>query len=228
MVGMNQKLKSDLIGLVIFDCDGVLVDSEPIANKVLTEELALCGLHFSAAEVALATTGLSMKQVLGWAEEIMGNSLPKDFVKFTQEKTFEKFRSELLPIPGVKIAVDSIVSAGVPVCVASSGEYEKMRLTLGLTDLHKYFGDCLYSASDVAWGKPAPDIFVYAAKRMGIDPKSCVVVEDSVPGVMAGVAAGMTVYGYSGGMEDRRLSLSKVGAILIDDMSSLPSHLGLH
>lgn len=216
-----------MVELVIFDCDGVLVDSEPIANRVLTEALTRHGLELSAPEVAAATTGLSMKQVVAWAECALGGPLPQDFVERTQERTFEVFRSELRPVAGAEAALAAVAAAGIPYCVASSGDYGKMRLTLGLTGLIGRLDGRLFSTGDVAHGKPAPDIFLHAARSMKASIEHSVVVEDSLPGVTAGIAAGMTVYGYAGGVAIRQAALREAGAIVIDDMHDLPALLGL-
>jgi HAD superfamily hydrolase (TIGR01509 family) len=206
--------------LVIFDCDGVLVDSEPIANRVLYEALIELGLEVDAAETERATRGLSMASVLTWAEAKLGRPLPKGFLEAVQSRTFAAFRAGLEPVPGVAAALERI---SVPVCVASSGEAEKVRLTLGLTGLLPRFEGRIFSATEVARGKPHPDLFLHAARAMGAEPAACAVVEDSRPGVEAGRAAGMTVLGYADGRDAGPLAAA--GARVFADMAELPDLL---
>ena len=216
-----------MVDLVIFDCDGVLVDSEPIANRVLTEALAEEGLSLSHAEVARATTGLSLKQVVAWAECALGVPLPQGFIPRTQDRTFEAFRAGLRPVAGAEAALDAVESAGIPYCVASSGEHAKMQFTLGLTGLLGRFDGRMFSARDVPRGKPAPDVFLLAARTLNAAIEDSVVVEDSLPGVAGALAAGMTVYGYAAGDETRQEALLKAGAFVFDDLHDLPRLLGL-
>ena len=180
--------------LVIFDCDGVLVDSEPIANRVFAEALAELGLSMSIAEMYADFVGRSMSYCVDVVEERLGRPVPRDFVARLQERTFAAFEAEgLKATDGIFEALDAI---DIPVCVASSGEIEKMRFTLGMTGLLPRFDGRLFSATQVAHGKPAPDIYLFAAEQMGVQPNRCVVVEDSQAGAQAGLAAGMTVLGY--------------------------------
>ena len=216
-----------MLGLIIFDCDGVLVDSEPIANRILTDALVECGLTLSRTEVAQATTGYSMLQVLAWAEGALGRPLPENFINTTQLRTFQAFRQELRPIPGASSVLDTMANAGVPYCVASSGDHEKINLTLGLTGLLSKLDGRIFSATDVANGKPAPDLFLQAAQSMNADSFGCVVIEDSLPGVAAGLEAGMKVYGYAAGSKDRQQSLGDAGALVFDHLQDLPWLLGL-
>ncbi len=217
----------DVVELVIFDCDGVLVDSEPAANRVLTECLAEAGLRLTRSEVYRVTTGRSMIQVVAWAERALGRALPRDFVARTQERTYNAFERELRPVPGADAALDAIASAGVACCVASSGDHDKMTVTLGLTGLLDRLQGRMFSTYDVARGKPAPDVFLLAARRLRANAANSVVIEDSLPGVAGGLAAGMTVYGYAAGREARRRSLAGAGAKVFDDLRDLPRLLGL-
>jgi len=216
-----------MLELAIFDCDGVLVDSEPVANRILTDALVEYGLALSHTEVAQATTGHSMPQVLAWAEGALGRPLPENFINTTQYQTFQAFRQELRPIPGAASVLDTIAAAGVRYCVASSGDHEKIELTLGLTGLLPQLEGRIFSAADVVNGKPAPDLFLQAAKSMNVDSSRCVVIEDSLPGVVAGLEAGMKVYGYAAGSEDRQQSLADAGALVFDHLQDLPCLLGL-
>lgn len=205
---------------MIFDCDGVLVDSEPIANRVLYEALIALGLDCDAAETERATRGLSMASVLTWAEARLGRPLPDDFVERVQARTFAAFRAGLEPVPGVAAALERIP---IPICVASSGEAEKIRLSLGLTGLLPRFEGRVFSATEVARGKPYPDLFLHAARVMGAAPAACAVVEDSLPGVEAGRAATMTVLAYADGRD--AAPLAAAGARVFADMAELPDLL---
>ncbi len=205
---------------MIFDCDGVLVDSEPIANRVLCKALIGVGLDCDAAETARATRGLSMASVLTWAAAELGRALPDDFVERVQARTFAAFRAGLEPVPGVAAALERIP---IPICVASSGEAEKIRLSLGLTGLLPRFEGRVFSATEVARGKPYPDLFLHAARALGAEPAACAVVEDSLPGVEAGRAADMTVLAYADGRDAGPLAAA--GARVFADMAELPDLL---
>ena len=203
--------------LVIMDCDGVLVDSEPIANRILCELLAECGLHMSIDDTIRTFMGRSMPACIAIAEERLGHTLPPDFAERHREKCREAFAAELRPVPGVVEALDAIA---LPVCVASSSGHARLRDTLSAVGLLSRFEGRIFSADDVANGKPAPDVFLYAAERMRARPGRCVVVEDTVIGVQAGVAAGMTVFGYAA--LTPASALQRAGAIPFTRMSELP------
>jgi HAD superfamily hydrolase (TIGR01509 family) len=204
--------------LVIFDCDGVLVDSEPIANRVLAEHLSRAGLPTTYEESIDRYVGLSLPKVLALIDEALGRPLPDDFLHTLQSDTFAAFQRELKPVDGVVAALDAL---SCPTCVASSGAHDKMRLTLGLTGLRDRFDGRVFSSTEVARGKPFPDLFLHAASRMGADPAACVVVEDSAFGVQAARAAGMAVLGYVGGATAR--PLAPHGAVEFRDMRELPA-----
>lgn len=203
--------------LVIFDCDGVLVDSEPIANAVFAEHLARVGLDWGPRETERRLVGLSLARCVEIVEAELGRALPEDFLERLQAETFEAFRGELQPVPGIEQALDALDE--LPRCVASSGSLDKMRFTLGTTGLLPRFEGRLYSASQVERGKPAPDLFLHAAAQMGVAADACVVVEDSLPGVQAGVAAGMRVVGYVGRGDAE--ALARAGAETIATMEQL-------
>lgn len=208
--------------LVIFDCDGVLVDSEPLANAVLHAELARAGLGLSLEESTALFTGLSLASCLAVIEARLGGPPPEDFLPRLRAGVVERFRRELAPVPGV---VDVLRGLDAPRCVASSGSHEKIRFSLGLTGLDGWFGeDDIFSADDVARGKPAPDLFLHAAARKGREPGQCVVVEDSVPGVQAARAAGMRVLGFAARSEAAALAAAGADAVF-SDMRELPSRL---
>ncbi|MEO5335776.1 MAG: HAD family hydrolase [Magnetospirillum sp. WYHS-4] len=184
------------IDLIIFDCDGVLVDSEPIASRLLARELTALGYPMKPEDCRARFTGISMRRVMAMIEADRGRPLPADFEAEMRRKDFEAFAAELTPCPGVAEAVPALAFAK---CVASSGAPEKIRHSLTLTGLIAHFDGHLFSASQVARGKPAPDLFLHAARTMGAAPDRCVVVEDARAGIEAGLAAGMRVLGFAGG-----------------------------
>ncbi len=200
--------------LVIFDCDGVLVDSEPISLRTFTEALHDLGLDLSEEQMFDNFVGYSMKHCMELVHKLLGRPTPENFVAELQARTFERFKAELKPMPGIAQALDEL---SVPFCVASSGAHEKMRTTLGITGLLPRFEGKMFSATQVARGKPAPDVYLFAAAQMGVEPGRCVVVEDAPPGVQAGVAAGMRVLGFCA--HTPRAKLEAAGAhVLFDDM----------
>jgi HAD superfamily hydrolase (TIGR01509 family) len=172
-------------GLVIFDCDGVLVDSERISNRVFCAMLNDLGLSVTLEDMFQHFVGLSMPQCVELITEMSGRPPPPDFVATLRERTAAALRAGVTPMPGISEGLEEIRA---PFCVASSGTHEKIRLTLGATGLLERFGDRIYSVVDVEKPKPAPDIFLYAARRMEVEPADCVVIEDTPTGVRAGVA----------------------------------------
>lgn len=185
-----------MVELAIFDCDGVLVDSEPIAARVMAEALSELGYPMTTDDCIARFTGISMASVIAAIEADWGRRLPEGFVDAVRARDFEAFARDLRAIDGIEAALARLDCRR---CVASSGSVAKMRFTLSTTGLLARFEPHLFSAESVARGKPAPDLFLYAAERMGAAPAACVVVEDSVAGVRAGKAAGMRVVGFVGG-----------------------------
>ena len=212
--------------LVIFDCDGVLVDSEGIANKILAESLTQEGYTCSFQEAVTKFVGRDLNSIQREVEHELGRSLNPSFQTKLQRKTTHLFEKDLKPIEGIKTALDAIPTLK---CVASSGSHEKIHLSLALTGLSDFFlPETIFSASEVHNGKPAPDLFLYAASKMGVNPLRSIVIEDSVPGVAAAHAAGMPVFGFAGGQHvspNHSRNLSKAGAIVFKCMGSLPHHL---
>ncbi|WP_405724492.1 HAD family hydrolase [Streptomyces sp. NBC_01537] len=185
--------------LVIFDNDGVLVDSEPISNRILAEYLTEVGFPTTYEESIRDYMGSAMHRVHDLVAERTGRRLPADFDETFHRKVFEAFRRDLQPVPGVDAVLEKLEANGVPYCVASSGSHERIRVGLGKTGLYERFGEeRIFSSQDVGRGKPAPDLFLHAARVMGVAPGRCAVVEDSPLGVEAAVAAGMDVYGFTG------------------------------
>ena len=204
--------------LVIFDCDGVLVDSERIAVRVEAEFLAELGWPLSQAEIVERFMGRTTEYMDEAIEARLGSRLPGDWRDQFQRRYREAFAAELVPVDGVLDALDQIA---VPTCVASSGSHDKLRFTLGHTGLYERFEGRIFSGYEVANGKPAPDLFLHAAARMGAGPARCAVVEDSLYGVLAARAAGMRVFGYAGGLTpaDR---LEGEATVVFEDMRELP------
>lgn len=209
--------------LVIFDCDGVLVDSERITNRIFAGMLRELGIDISLDDMFERFVGRSMEQCLDAITEMLGQPPPADFVEDYRARTKAALESQLKPVPGIEAALDEIT---LPCCVASSGEPEKMRLTLGVTGLLPRFEGRLFSVTEVARSKPAPDVFLLAARRCNAAPPACVVVEDTPTGVAAGVAAGMTVYGYSALTPPARL-LAAGAHRVFGDMAELPPLVAL-
>ncbi|WP_126147257.1 HAD family hydrolase [Synechococcus elongatus] len=207
--------------LVIFDCDGVLVDSERITNRVFADMLNELGLLVTLDDMFEQFVGHSMADCLKLIERRLGNPPPPDFVQHYQRRTRIALETHLQAVPGVEEALDALE---LPYCVASSGDHQKMRTTLSLTKLWPRFEGRIFSVTEVPRGKPFPDVFLLAADRFGVNPTACAVIEDTPLGVAAGVAAGMQVFGYAGSMPAWRLQ--EAGAHLIfDDMRLLPSLL---
>lgn len=207
-------------GLVIFDCDGVLVDTEEPANRRLSQWLTEAGYEVSYEECRSRFCGRTMPSVRDEVEAA-GVALGADFVERWNGGLPDLFARGVAEIPHVRTMLETVRSAGVPYCVASSARETKMRLTLGLTGLLPLFEHALFSATMVARGKPFPDLFLHAASTMGFAPGDCVVVEDSVAGTVAGVAAGMRVYAYCGDPHADRAALVAAGGILVGDMREL-------
>lgn len=210
--------------LVIFDCDGVLVDTEPLANRCFSEALNGEGLQWDVAQTMRRLMGRSMKNCIEIVEAELGRPVPRDFVDRLQARTFATFRREgVRAVPGVVAALDMLERAGARTCVASSGDHGKMRITLGGAGLWDRFDGRIFSSTQVARGKPAPDLFLFAAERMGAAAGDSVVVEDSVAGVEAARAAGMRAFGYAGAPHTDRAGLAAAGAAIFDDMELLPA-----
>lgn len=182
--------------LIIFDCDGVLVDSEPIANAVLAQHLTLHGLPTTTYEAMSLYKGRSMSSVLQIAAKHLGRPLPATFLDEMQAETYRAFETQLKAVEGAEALVMWVQEQGYQTCIASSGDYEKLDTTLGITGLKRYFDGRIFSAVDVQNGKPAPDLFLHACAAMQALPQVCSVIEDSQAGVTAALAAKMRVFAY--------------------------------
>ena len=212
---------------VIFDCDGVLVDSEPIANACLASALAAQGLVLEVSEVRRRYVGLSMASVVSAVEAELGKPLPEGWLDGLQAETFRQLREFVKPVAYVGAAVEAIIEKGVRVSVASSGSVRKMTLTLGHSGLLGLFHPRLYTAEQVLRGKPYPDLFEMVVRISGIVPANTAIVEDSLYGVQAAVAAGVKVFGYAGDPMTDAAALEAAGATVFTDMRQLPGLLGL-
>ncbi|WNM29367.1 HAD family hydrolase [Streptomyces sp. Li-HN-5-11] len=184
--------------LVIFDNDGVLVDSEPISNRLLAAYLTELGHPTSYEDSIRDYMGSAMHRVHELVLDRTGKRLPDDFDDVFHARVFAAFERELKPVAGVGDVLEKLTVDGTPYCVASSGSHERIRVGHRTTGLDRWFDESrIFSSQDVGRGKPAPDLFLYAAERMGVAPERCVVVEDSPLGVRAALAAGMDVYGFT-------------------------------
>ena len=213
--------------LLIFDCDGVLVDSEVLACETLGEMMAFLGHPMSTEEVMREFAGGSLAATVATVERLVGRPLPADVGQRFGELLLARFRRELRPMPGVR---DAILALPYRRCVASSSSPDRLRLSLEVTGLAPLFGEHVFSAVQVARGKPAPDLYLLAARTVGEPPERCIVVEDTTRGVAAGRAAGARVIGFAGGghatpamVEDLRLAGAEV---VISAMHALPAVVG--
>ena len=207
--------------LVIFDCDGVLVDSELISNRVFVQMLNEIGLAVTLPDMFELFVGKSMPQCYELIGHMLKGPLPPDFDAAYVARTSAALAADLKPVPGIDTVLDALDARGVGYCVASSGTHQKMRTTLGVTGLLPRLEGRIYSVTEVAAPKPAPDVYLHAAARQGVPPTGCVVVEDSPTGCRAGVAAGMRVYGYCAYTPAQKLR--EAGAVaLVERLVDLP------
>jgi len=217
---------SQSFDLIIFDCDGVLVDSERVANEVFARVLdEVCGLKFTLDDMFDTFVGHSRLQCLHKIEAIIGEPPPPELDLRYQRDINDALEKTVQAIDGIDSVLDAL---SLPYCVASSGSHEKMRMTLGKTGLMRFFEGNIFSTSEVERGKPHPDIYLHAARTMGItDPARCLVVEDSPIGVTGAVAAGMRVFGFAELMPAHRLQASGAHHVF-DRMPDLPDLITSH
>ena len=213
--------------LVIFDCDGVLVDSEPISIAVLREVIGGAGIEIDEATAYRLFLGRSMATIIETLAERFALPFTDELLADTRRHMFSRFRTELKPIPGIREALEALPHRR---CVASSSKPERIRLSLEVTGLLDLLDPAIYSATMVKRGKPAPDLFLHAAREMAAEPDACVVIEDSPAGIEAAKAAGMRVFAFAGGSHAEAGGLRDAfGALkpdlVFDDMGSLPSLL---
>lgn len=214
--------------LVIFDCDGVLVDTETLANQRLAEILTEHGLPMTMAESRKRFMGRTMTSVRDMVLADHGIDLGADFAERWLAELPSIFADGVDAIPFAREVILYLKAIDTPYCVASSAKVEKMHMTLGATGLLPLLEEVLFSAWMVERGKPAPDLFLHAAERMGHEPQRCAVIEDSVAGALAGQAAGMRVFGYAADPLTDRDGLAEAGALVFDDMRELPALMGFH
>ncbi len=209
--------------LVIFDCDGVLVDSEGLSEQIIARLMAEVGVEMTPADVNRLSQGLSDQDMWARFEQEYAVTIPERLIERYGKEELEVMRSELKAFEGVVGTVSALVERGQAICVASSGSKAKMGVTLAVTGLERYFRGNIFSASQVERRKPAPDLFLFAAESMAANPESCAVIEDSRNGVLAGLAAGMTVFGFAPGTSPALLA--ELGIQLFQNMSELPALL---
>lgn len=210
--------------LLIFDCDGVLVDSEVIAHDTLRELMAVLGRPMALDETIRAFAGKSFADTVATAERLLGRPIPAEVGSEFGQRLLDRFRRDLKPIAGVR---DAILALPYRRCVASSSSPERLHLSLEVTGLAPLFGASVFSAVQVANGKPAPDLYLLAARTLGESPENCIVIEDTTLGVAAGRAAGMRVIGFSGAAHatpDLAGQLRHAGAeVVVRSMDDLPA-----
>ncbi|QQO14652.1 HAD family hydrolase [Bradyrhizobium diazoefficiens] len=211
------------IDLIIFDCDGVLVDSEVISCRAHANVLTRHGYPITSEQVFARFLGRSRRQANAEIETELGRKLPEAYHGDLQDELHRSFEADLEAIRGIHDVLDVVTQA---VCVASSGSHQRMQVSLGSTGLYERLAPNIFSASQVTNGKPAPDLFLFAAREMGVPPERCVVIEDSLAGIAGARAAGMTVFGFCGGShcgEGHAEALHRAGADLtFADMHQLP------
>lgn len=179
---------------IIFDCDGVLVDSEPIGNQVLVDMANELGANIDLQYAFKHFKGLSMQSCVDKIADLVSDELPSDFTSNYRQRSFEAFQSSIQPVEGVTSLIESL---SIPFCVASSGPENKIRLNLELTGLMPYFEEKVFSCYTIQKWKPSPAVFLWAAETMGFSPKECVVIEDSITGVRAAKNGGFDVIGFT-------------------------------
>ncbi len=210
---------------MIFDCDGVLVDSEPIAARVTAEAVSELGWPMSPELAKAEFLGDTFANIILRVEERIGRAVPPSWPNRSQARLLSALERELKPVAGVRSALEALRAAGVTLAVGSQGSHQKMQVTLGVTGLLPFFSGRIFSASQVARPKPAPDLFLLAAQTLGFAPEDCVVIEDSTRGVKAALAAGMRVLGYTASVGFE--AIVSAGAEPIDDLAEVPARLGI-
>jgi HAD superfamily hydrolase (TIGR01509 family) len=208
------------VKLLIFDCDGVLVDSDRILLRIEAEELTKLGLPMTYEDCVREFLGIGMKSTVTRVEELLGKPIPPGWESKLETLSYRAFEDELEPVPGIVDALDALDRLALPTCVASSGTHHKMKLTLGLTGLYGRFVGRIFSVTEVERSKPAPDVFLHAARTLGARPQDCAVVEDSPAGVQAARAAGMQAFAYAAAIPKEWLAGEHT--VVFDDMRQLP------
>lgn len=207
---------------IIFDCDGVLVDSEEISNRVLLEMAKTLGFEIEESHANEFFSGTAFKTILKYIEQNIDGKLPASFESDYRKRTFELFKTELKPIEGIHELLDQI---SLPVCVASSGPLEKIKINLTTTGLFMKFKDNMFSCYEIGSWKPNPEIFEYAAKKMGFEVNECLVIEDSIPGIRAAKNGGFDVCGYAN--QRNKKAFEEEDAIVFMKMEELIEIIGI-
>ncbi|MBK6281768.1 MAG: HAD family hydrolase [Draconibacterium sp.] len=205
---------------IIFDCDGVLVDSETISAKIFQEMAAESGFKLDFESVLEQITGTSMTDNLKFFSENIDGELPEDFESEFRKRSYEAFKTDLKPIKGIHDLLEKI---SIPVGVASSGPVEKIKLNLTTTNLIDYFGNNIFSCYEIGSWKPEPEIYLLAAKKMGFKPGECAVIEDSLAGVQSAKAGGFNVFGFAN--DKNETAFKELGATVFFSMDELGSLL---
>ena len=207
---------------IIFDCDGTLVDSEEITNQIIAEMAGELGITMTGDEATTTFGGKTLDAVLYKMRELSGKNVPDDWLPRLIQRVSEAWKTELNPVTGVRELLEGL---DIPICVASNGEPIHVNQSLEMTGLRGFFDENIFCASDVGVPKPAPDLFLYAAKKMGFKPEQCIVIEDSISGVMAANRAKIKVYGLVKMCSAEELE--NAGAIPFTNMRNLPALLGI-
>jgi len=207
---------------IIFDCDGTLVDSEYLTNSVIAEMAEELGIKITAEEATKKFGGKNLDAVIYGMKELSNKKIPPNWLPRLIKKVSDAYKKDLIPMDGIEELLENI---SIPICVASNGEPKHVNGSLTITGLIDYFKGRIYTASDVGVPKPAPDLFLYAAKKMKVKPEECVVIEDSISGVTAAVRANIMVYGFIKMCSAQELK--NAGAIPFKNMRELPKLLGL-
>jgi len=209
--------------LIIFDCDGVLVDSEPISSRILAEELRLMGLDISNQQAISLFTGGKLADAFQYASDILKKPVPENLESIYRKKCVAAFEKELKAVTGIKEILNQLQNKK---CVASNGPAHKVKANLNITGLTHFFGNDIFSAYDIQSWKPHPELFLFAAQSLGYAPKDCIVIEDSVTGIKAAMNAKMKVFGYTANGANKN-TFEELGATVFNNMSILPELLHL-
>lgn len=216
----SSKSSLTSLRLVIFDCDGVLIDSEPVVNRVIAAELTHLGWPMTPDEACQRFLGLDLNAMVPLIEAALGHPLPMGWLDRITARIIDALHTEAPMVPGAREALGAVDAMGLPWRIASNSSHAEMRAKFAANGLVEIVEGRLHSYTDVPRGKPAPDLFLVAAQAQGVPPSTCLVVEDSVPGVTGAVAAGMTCLGINRHGDGR--DLAAAGAIVFNDMHDLP------
>lgn len=214
-----------MVKCIIFDCDGVLVDTEKIGNGILLSMAQEHGFKMELEDAYRHFNGRNLKDCFAYIEEAINQKLPENFETEYREKSFEAFKTQVKPMEGVIDFIKNIEKLNIPYCVASSGPEDKIRLNLEVAGLLDKFENKLFSSYQIGSWKPEPGIFLHAAKEMGFDVKDCIVLEDSKAGVKAGISGGFKVYGFANGFNNEDLEAE--GAELFSSYEKLSEMIGV-